>query len=121
MMSLLDNDSAAWCCSNLGTRSGLGDLPKPPADNRCELCGNIHKTKLCWDLDQELWPRHAVTLEDCFRGWVYRGCHSLLKWVYLIGRKKLFAYLDRCIPFGDDPPPPRMDAVNFAINGAAES
>jgi hypothetical protein len=86
-----------------GTRD-FGDLPAPPENNRCELCGEIYKAKLRWDLDSELRDLHRVPLEACFRGWVCRGCHNLLKWVYQIGRERLFAYLGRGIPFGDNPP-----------------
>ncbi len=81
------------------------ELPARPADNRCELCGEIYKPELHWDLDQELRDLYPLlSLEACFRGWLCRGCHNLLKWVYLIGRKKVRAYLDRCIPLGDNPP-----------------
>ena len=97
---LLAND-AAWCRANL--EKGFGDLPLRPADNRCELCGNIYKAELRWDLDIDLRGLHAVPLEACFRGWVCRGCHNLLKWTNQIGREKLFAYLDRGIAFGDNP------------------
>ena len=93
---------AAWCRANLG--KAFGDLPARPADNRCELCKRIYNKKLRCDFDRELEHLGTACRDSHFRGWVCAGCHGLLNWLHQIGRKTLFAYLDRDIPLGDDPP-----------------
>jgi hypothetical protein len=46
----------------------------------------------------------GLPIEACDRGWVCDGCESLLKWIYRIGEKKVFAYWNRFVAIGDPPP-----------------
>lgn len=92
MTSLLERD-AAWHRANLG--KSLGDLPERPADNRCELSGWVGKQKLRPDFDPAL-QRLGFPPEECFRGWVCTSSESLLKWIYLVGEKKVLDYMARC-------------------------
>jgi hypothetical protein len=96
MTDLIVWGSAEWCHAKLG--KAFDDLL---SENRCALCERIVTGKLRHDCDPKL-QRMGLPIEEYHRGWVCGGCDSLLKWMDLIGEKKVFAYVDR-EPW-DEPP-----------------
>jgi hypothetical protein len=70
------------------------DASERPPNGQCELCKKAENRKLHPDYDCS--PNVcAHSLSQRHRGWVCKGCHSLLEWIDQVGFQKLNEYLSR--------------------------
>lgn len=97
-----DAARAAQFKSNNGV--DLADLPMPPKDGKCELCGWTQKERqLDWDHDHGL-EGLGCPKAQCNRGWLCYRCNNMLGNIEAVGIDKMVEYLtrERVAGYGDD-------------------